>query len=470
MNADILIVVAYFILVLSCGFIGMFFTKSNDDFLVAGRTLPLWVYFPCLSTVLIGGGATFGSVTLSYKEGISGAWITVMYGLGIMTMGFLLSSSMAKLRVFSISEMLELRYNSQARYISAVISTGYTFMLSVVQVIAIGSVLHAFLDWDLTMSMIIGGGISLTYTLLGGMRSIALTDLVQFCIMVIGIFILMVPATINKVGGFDALVSQVPANFLDPVGIGFHTLFMYFLLMFLGIMIGQDIWQRVFTAKTPHVAATGTKLAGIFSIFWGAAMAIFGLGAYILLPGIDPQLSLGKLVVHLMPVGLQGIVVAALLSTLMSSCSGQTLATSTLIINDILRYQCCSEDAMKRHIFCTRLTTFLVGIASIIMAVIIGNVLEALDIAYALLSGCVFMPVVFGFFWKKATAKGAFYSMLASLAVTTVCIVLYGASSPVTIMTGMFVSLAVLVAASLICKDVNEEKLQEWDNTLNQPE
>lgn len=470
MSADIIIVVAYFALVLGCGFIGMLFTKNNDDFLVAGRTLPLWVYFPCLSTVLIGGGATFGAVTLSYKEGISGAWITIMYGLGIMCMGFMLSSSMAKLRVFSISEMLELRYNSQARYISAVISTGYTFMLSVVQVIAIGSVLHAFLDWDLSLSMVIGGGISLTYTLLGGMRSIALTDLVQFCIMVIGIFLLMVPATINKVGGVDMLTSQVPVNFLDPVGIGWHTLFMYFLLMFLGIMIGQDIWQRVFTAKTPKVAAAGTKLAGVFSILWGAAMAVFGIGAYILLPDIDPQLALGKLVVYLMPAGLQGIVIAALLSTLMSSCSGQTLATSTLIINDILRYQCCSEDAIKRHIFCTRLTTFLVGIAAIVMALVIGSVLEALDIAYALLSGCVFMPVVFGFFWKKATAKGAFYSMLVSFVVIVVCVVLYGASSPVTIMTGMLVSLVVLVAASLVCKDVNEEKLAEWDRTLNQAE
>lgn len=470
MNADILIVLTYFALVLGCGFIGMLFTKNNDDFLVAGRTLPLWVYFPCISTVLIGGGATFGAVTLSYKEGVSGAWITIMFGLGIMTMGFMLSSSMAKLRVFSISEMLELRYSSKARYLSAIISTGYTFMLSVVQVIALGSILHAFLGWDLSISMIIGGGISLTYTLLGGMRSIAVIDLVQFCIMIIGIFILMVPATINATGGIESIVQQVPENFLNPIGIGYHSLFMYFLLMFLGIMIGQDIWQRVFTAKTPKIAATGTKLAGIFSILWGLAMALFGIGAYILLPKIDPQLSLGKLVVYLMPVGLQGIVIAALLSTLMSSCSGQTLATSTLIINDILRYQCCTDEAIKKHMFCTRLTTFLVGIASIIMALVIGNVLEALDIAYALLSGCVFMPVVCGFFWKKATAKGALYSMIASLIVTTSCIIFYGASSPITIMTGMFVSLITLIISSLIYKDIDIQKLEKWNNTLNQPE
>lgn len=467
MNLDIMIVVGYFALVLGCGFIGMLFTKNNDDFLVAGRTLPLWMYFPCLSTVLIGGGATFGSVTLSYKEGISGAWITLMYGLGIMAMGFLLSSSMAKLRVFSISEMLQLRYNTQARYLSAVISTCYTFMLSVVQVIAIGSVLNAFLGWNLQMAMIVGGSIALLYTLLGGMRSIALTDLIQFIIMCVGIFVLMLPMAIDKVGGFDAMVSQVPAEFFNPVGIGYKTLFMYFLLMFLGIMIGQDIWQRVFTAKTPQVAATGTKLAGVFSLLWAGAMAVFGLCAYILLPNIDPQLALGNIVTTVMPTGLRGIVIAALLATLMSSCSGQTLATSTLITNDIFRFNSCRGLSATRQILCTRLTTLLVGAASILVALVIGNVLEALDIAYAFLSGCIFMPVVFGFFWKKATAKGALISMLASFIVTVVLIVLYGASSPITIMTSMTVSVITLIITSLVCKDINVEQLDEWERTLS---
>ena len=468
MNIDILIVVLYFVLVLGCGFVGMLFTKNQEDFLVAGRTLPLWMYFPCLSTVLIGGGATFGAVTLSYKSGISGAWITIMYGLGIMTMGFLLSSSMAKLRVFSISEMLEVRYSVHSRYISAIISTAYTFMLSVVQVIAIGSVLNAFLGWDLEISMIIGGCISLTYTLLGGMRSIAFTDLLQFCIMVIGIFVLMVPATLIKMGSFSEVQAKLPDGFFNPVGIGIETVFMYFLLMFLGIMIGQDVWQRVFTAQTPEVAAKGTKLAGVFSLFWGGAMAIFGIGAYILLPDIDPQLALGGLVVHLMPAGFQGIVIAALLSTLMSSCSGQTLATSTLLTNDILKEKCFKDASPKSMMLYTRITTFVIGILSIVFAISIGNVLEALDIAYALLSGCVFIPVVFGFFWRKATAKGAFASMLISFIVSAILIFLYGASSPITIMLGMSTSFIVLVSVSLYYKDVNVAQLEKWEATLNQ--
>ena len=145
MNIDVGIVILYFIVMIGCGIVGVFLAKNSSEFMVAGRNLRYWMYFPCLSTVIIGGGATFGSARLSYEHGISGAWVVVMYGLGIVTMGLLLASKLANLRVVSISEMLEKRYSAASRYISALISVVYATMLSVVQVIAIGTVLKAFL-------------------------------------------------------------------------------------------------------------------------------------------------------------------------------------------------------------------------------------------------------------------------------------------------------------------------------------
>lgn len=249
MNLDALIIVAYFCGMLACGLLGMRLAKSKEHFAVAGRNLNFWLYFPCLSTVLIGGGATFGAAKLAYECGISGGWIAIMYGLGLMTMGALLSSRLANLRVLSISEMLERRYSTSARYLSAVISTLYTAMLTVVQIIAIGTVLNTFLGWDMRMSMLVGGCIAIAYTLLGGMCSIVFTDMVQFFLMVIGVFVFLVPTGVSKIGGWDALVAAVPADFWNPVGLGWDRLLMYFLLMYLGIMIGQDIWQRIFTAR-----------------------------------------------------------------------------------------------------------------------------------------------------------------------------------------------------------------------------
>ena len=440
MNIDAVIIVVYFCGMLGCGILGMRLAKSREHFAVAGRTLNFWLYFPCLSTVLIGGGATFGAARLSYEHGISGGWIAIMYGLGLMTMGALLSSRLASLRVLSISEMLERRYSGAARYLSAVISTVYAAMLTVVQVIAIGTVLNTFLGWDMRLSMLAGGCIAVAYTLLGGMCSIVFTDLVQFFLMVFGVFVFLVPAGAAKIGGWGALVAAVPAGFWNPVGIGWDRLLMYFLLMYLGIMIGQDIWQRIFTARDATVARRGTFCAGLFSIFWGAAMGLCGIMAFALYPELEhSQLALASVVVGVMPTRLMGVVLAGLLSALMSSCSGQLLAAATLLVNDLL-VPGFPRLGQVNEMFLTRLVTALAGVIGLWLALIIGDVLRALDVAYALLSGCVFIPVTAGFFWSRATARGALWSMGASMAITGICITVFGPSSVRTIVSGLLAS------------------------------
>lgn len=466
MSLDIAVVIGYFIIMIGCGLVGVCFSKNDEDFMVAGRNLRYWMYFPCLSTVIIGGGATFGAAKLSYEFGISGAWITFMYGLGIMTMGLLLSSKMANLRVLSISEMLEVRYSAASRYISAVISVIYATMLSVVQVIAIGTVLNCFLGWDMQTAMLIGGTVAIIYTLLGGMWSVTITDVLQFVLMVVGIFVFLVPASLEKVGGLANLVAHVPPSFFNPFAIGWDKLLMYFLMMYLGIMIGQDIWQRIFTARDNKTAKWGTFSAGVFSVFWGGAMAVCGMVAYVLFPALEhPQMALAQVVVTVMPAGLLGMVVAALLSALMSSCSGQTLAASTLLINDLLK-PFFPALAGKNEMTLVRVVTGLVGLCVLWLAICIGDVMNALDIAYALLSGCVLVPVVCGFFWKKATARGAFASIVLSLVVTVVCIFIYGAFSVATISSGLLASAVGMVAGSLYPVQQDTSKIQKWERML----
>jgi SSS family solute:Na+ symporter len=440
MGLDAIIIVAYFCGMLCCGLWGMRLAKTSEHFAVAGRNLGFWIYFPCLSTVLIGGGATFGSAKLSYECGISGGWIAIMYGLGLMTMGALLSSRLANLRVLSISEMLERRYSTSARYLSAIISTLYTAMLTVVQIIAIGTVLNTFLGWDMRMSMLVGGCIAIGYTLLGGMCSIVYTDIVQFILMVLGVFVFLVPTAITKVGGIGALFNAVPAGYWNPVGLGWDRLLMYFLLMYLGIMIGQDIWQRIFTARDAKTSQRGTFCAGLFSVFWGAAMGLCGMVAFVLYPNLEhSQLALASVVVGVMPTGVMGLVLAGLLSALMSSCSGQLLAAATLLINDILLPTFPGLSRVN-ELALSRLITALTGVAALWTALVIGDVLYALDVAYALLSGCVFIPVIAGFFWPRATARGALWSMAGSIVVTVICIVNYGPSSVQTICSGLAIS------------------------------
>src|SRR6185295_4691541 len=92
------------------------------------------------------------------------------------------------------------------------------------------------------------------YSVLGGMWSITLTDFVQFVVKTVGIFFILLPVLLSRVGGLDGLYAALPPKFFDFGNIGTETIVTYFVIYFFGLVIGQDIWQRVFTAGGERVA------------------------------------------------------------------------------------------------------------------------------------------------------------------------------------------------------------------------
>ena len=116
------------------------------------------------------------------------------------------------------------------------------------------------------------------------MWSLTLTDIIQFVIMTVGIFGLLLPFAISEAGGWNAMWDALPASYASITGIGWNAIFTYFLLFFFGLMIGQDIWQRVFTGRDEKVIRRGTIFAGVYCIFYGIAGALIGAAAKVVVP------------------------------------------------------------------------------------------------------------------------------------------------------------------------------------------
>jgi SSS family solute:Na+ symporter len=224
-----------------------------------------------------------------------------------------------------------------------------------------------------------------------------------------------------------------------------------FLSLFLGIMIGQDIWQRILTARNQRVAKVGSIFAGLYSVGWGAAMGISGLLAYILLPGLEsPQSALPALVIKVLPAGLSGIVLAALMSALMSTVSATVLASATLVTNDILKPLLKLSEADEFNV--SRILTAVTGVVVILLSIYVGDVFVALDTAYSYLSGCLFVPIVAALFWPRAIWQGAIASMIISAVAVTASLAIYGPSSTVPIVSGIGSSAVVMILVSLLFK------------------
>ncbi|MGE7948004.1 sodium:solute symporter [Lysinibacillus sp. NPDC093688] len=455
---DTFVLLLYFGALIIVGIIGIKKAKSEKDFVLAGSRLGYYSHVGCLAAVIIGGAATMGSTTLGYNYGVSGLWFVSMMGFGIAALGLFVVNKIGGYEVFTISQLLGKRFGEGTQLISAIVTAIYTLMVVVTQVIGMGNVIHVLLGWSLIPSMIIGGGIVLFYTILGGMWSITLTDIIQFIVMTIGVFFIMFPYSVNSVGGLTTLFSSVPEAHLSLTNIGWDRIFQYFLLYFFGLMVSQDIWQRVFTARNQKVAKSSAISAGVYSVFYGLVLSIVGMCALVLLPNLgDSQSAFTSLALEILPPGLLGLVLASVCSALMSNASGAIFASATLITNDIIKVY-VKKDMTDRDIINTsRMIILGLGVIAIIFSVWIQNILVALDMAYAILSGAIFVPLIIGLYWKRVTSKAAFYSIIASSLVIFISFIIFGITSTLPIIYGLITGLVVIVGFTLIIPENNIE-------------
>lgn len=466
---DLFIIWVYFFVILLVGYIGSRKAKTSEDYIIAGRQLNFFMYVGCMSALILGGASTIGTSQLGYTYGISGVWLVFMLGLGIASIGMFLVKKIFGLKVLTISELLTHRYNSQTGVISALVASLYALMVSATQVIAMGTILHVLVGWSETVSMVSVGAIVLIYTILGGMWSVTMTDIIQFIVMTVGIIFLMLPISLHAAGGFTHLQKTLPESYFSLASIGVDTIVQYLFLFCLGIIVGQDIWQRVFTARTKKVAQFGNIFAGFYSIIYGLSISIIGMCAFALLPHLsNTQNSFAAMALEVLPSGVLGLVIAAVVSALMSTSSGTILASSTLISNDIIKHYLSTQLSEKEFLRLSRTVTTVIGIISIVIAVWIQNVLVALDVAYAVLSGSLFFPIILGFFWKKASAKAAITSIIGSSFVILLGLIIKGISSTDPIMYGLFTSAILMVVVSLwlpekVSPEVSSEKRQKYN-------
>lgn len=460
---DYVMIGLYFALIVGVGIAGSRLAKTQEDYLVAGRRLSFPLFFGCMGAMALGGASTIGSTRLGYEFGFGGIWLNVSIGLGLICAGFLITSKLSHLRAISVNEVVERSYGPKAHAFSTALTLIYTLTLSVVQVISIGSIINGALGFDTTLSMLVGGGIVIVYTFLGGMWSVTMTDVVQFIYQTIGVLILAPLCCLSAAGGWDALISKVPDAYLSVANMGFDRSFAYIVLYVPGLIIGQDIWQRIFTAKNQKIAKIGTVGAGVYSILYAFATVIIGMSVCALLPSLDnPQDAFAVGVVTFLPAGIRGIVLAAAMAATMSVSSGTILASSTVLYNDLyLRF--AKKPKSGHEVMVTRCIAGVIGIVVMACALWIKDILVGIDICYGYLSGCVFVPLVASFILKSFTPKAGLAALAVSSVAVTIGFIVCGTSSSIPIVVGMVSGLAAYAATMRIDPERKESPLVETE-------
>lgn len=369
--------------------------KSMKEYAVAGRSFGFPVIFATLSASFIGGGFSMGNAEKVFLIGVAN--IVALWGFSlkeILVARFIAPNMHHYPEAISIGDIMEPAYGREARLFSGLFGVILCSGILGAQIGAMGYIFNLYLGLEHTWGILLGCSIVIAYSTVGGMRAVVWTDIIQFVVLAIGIPLVLYFG-IQNVGGLNALWHAVPANRLvlptDPVAlIGLASLFLTFLL---GETLVPPYVQRLLIGRNNREIWRGTLLSGLFSIPFFAATGLIGLVALALNPSLDANLAMPYVIQEALTPAIQGIVIGAVISIIMSSADSFLNAAAIAFSNDLvqpLRRQPLSVQASLRL---ARGTTLIVGVLAVLFALSIESVLDILIYSYNFWAPTVLVPL-----------------------------------------------------------------------------
>lgn len=346
----------------------------------------------------------------------------------------------------------------------------YTVMLAVTSTSAYASIFTVLFPMGRTSAILLGSLVVIAYSCLGGMWSITLTDMMQFLFMTVGIFAILLPFSLSAAGGWSGLGERLDATYFSLDGMGFQSIITTFVVYGFGMLIGQDIWQRVLTARSPQVARWGGVLSAVYIGIFGVAGAVIGMAAAVVLPSLEvPDDAFARMATEHVPAGLGGIVLSAGVAAMMSTASGALIAAATVARVDVLpmlKGAVSSTDGGEEEVSGDRRYMIVLGVAVTIFSALVPDVVTALTIAYDLLVGGLLVAILGGLTWRRGNAVGAASSMIAGAIAVVIGMLAFGVMANAPIYVGLAVSAVVFVAVSLATRPTDPDVLRFWDERL----
>ena len=400
---------------------------TSAGYFLAGRNVGWFVVGASLFASNIGSEHLVGLAGTGASDGLVLGQFELQASLVLLLLGWLFVPFYIKSGVFTMPEFLERRYSSSARwYLSIVSIIGYVLTKISVTIYAGGVVFETLLGlnfWTGALTVVLFTGV---YTILGGLRAVVYTDLMQAVVLILGATSVTVMGLI-ELGGIDVLVETAGEGFFDIWKPMTDPEFPWTGIAFGAPIIAVWYWctdqyivQRALSARGIDNARRGTILAGYLKQLPLFLFVLPGIIAYSLAE--TGQLELGAadqalpaLVGALLPTGFRGLVVAGLLAALMSSLSSVFNSCSTLITLDIYKklHPAASE---RRLVLVGRLATTIIVVLGILWIPFMDNISGTLYQYLQSVQGYISPPIaavfLLGVFWKRINAPGAIASLL----------------------------------------------------------
>lgn len=420
---DIVIIFLYLIGMLGIGIYFVRRIKTAKDFYVAGRTLGPMVLVATICASIIGGSALVGKGGYAYSGGMLSVAIALPYMIGMFFFsGFSgrISDVGRRLNLTSIPDLMEYRFGKTVKILSAL-------MIAYAMASTVGSQISA----TATVFSVIGGKFGITYlsgaliatfifvlyTATSGLFGVVYTDLVQFFILLIFVYMVLPVKAIENVGGLAELIRKTPES-MWHFDLNAETVTLL-ITNFVMTIAGAEFWQRAFAARDRKSALKGQFIGTSIYAVTIVITLFLGLSAAILLPNLIEQYGTADyavpvLVASILPQGLTGLAFAGLLSVMMSTADSCILCSTQALAYDLGRT--IKPDLTERQeLTLSRIATVVIAGGALAIALFFTSAYDAIMFAWVFYAAAMGLPCLAALFWRKATTAGMLAGMLTGL-------------------------------------------------------
>ncbi|WP_266369127.1 sodium:solute symporter family protein [Tellurirhabdus rosea] len=433
---------------------------NTQDFVLAGRSLPLVLAASATFATWFGSETIMGAPATFVENGVLGI-IEEPFGsaLCLFLVGAFYARPLYRLGITTFCDYFRLRFGRSAELISALLIIPSYFSWIAAQFIAIGIVMNVVTGLPIFWCVSSSALIVMIYTILGGMWSISVTDFFHNIIIVIALVIIAV-MLYGQLGSLEALTSKVRPGFFQffPNLTLKHSLewVAAWMTIGLGSIPQQDIFQRVMAAKDEPTTVRASYLASFLYLTVAMLPLFIGLSGRILYPNlnIDNQMLIPNMVLQHGGLPLQILFFGALTSAILSVSSGAILAPATVFGENIYKFfrPEVTDAALLRTI---RLAVVVITLISVWMSTQRDvSIFELVSESSAFSLVSLFVPLTAGLYWKRATNAGCLLSMLAGIGVWLLCLKLETDYPPM--LYGLLASVGGMVAGSVVRKTAGQ--------------
>ncbi|GAB2747331.1 sodium:solute symporter family protein [Salinifilum aidingensis] len=395
--------------------------------MVAGRNMPLWIGVFTMTATWVGGGYVSGTAESTFNDGMAWAQAPWGYAASLLIGGLFFARKMRRGRFTTMLDPIDIRFGKQAAGLGAIPAVlGEIFWTGAI-LTALGTTFGTIIGLDFNVSIILSAVIAIAYTVVGGMWSVAITDVVQIIVIFIGL-VVAVPLAASTVGGLGEAWTGYTADFgsyssLFPPLTGWddpewgHTYWEWWdsgLLLVFGGIPWQVYFQRVLSSSSPANArrlSLGASVMCVLAAIPPVLIGIIATAADFQAEGAppleNPSLALPYVLRYLLPTGAAALGLGALAAAVMSSVDSSVLSASSLTGWNVYRRLIRPDAGPDRVQKTIRRLIVVIGAAATLLALNVASVYDLWYLASDLIYVLLFPLLVCALFVPFANRIGA---------------------------------------------------------------